>query len=796
MTRNLLGWERKEGPITRLHLVEALRVFGLEDNTPIPKDREKASELIANTEPVALAKAHLLQAHRWLDDTAKFRVGLPDGLIPTPRPQAQAKAMADEWVEHLVKACGGLDDESDDSEEDESWAGTKASLAEVEGHILGFEQEQASEDSQQHLACSKVPPPTGSLKTQGSWTPPENITAYSSLKTRGYGGHFPECNLTGFLSSEQTEGTPLETRFNNADTVFAEPIVGNTANRAQRRRAQAASRLQNNIYQHLDAPPQHRTFQEEVVLSPPEILLPEPAAGWDAAIRAADHRRCRELRTEAQQLKRDKVIPLDKQFKPGSTRYGAKSSKLQQHNEARDNLRGLKETHRQENLTQLHKKSFNSVAARNKIKVNADTVFNVPSAISEQPRRKGAKRERRVLDFSNEYVIQAKAHLDARALGINTAPAYEANWKLFLEFCEDHGYDPELKGKDFKADEQLLINYVDFEFMVHNNKFGTIRNKLSAIRWYTLSLGYDNPIEKKHKLKRRLDAIKKISGNRNPKKPVTITMLKLLQRRLIRKAKKGDLWALGITTGCVLGYFFMLRISEFAAEDALHAAKYVLKKKDVKFFREGRECLWYESPDEVSIHITGSKTDQGMEGCHRSMFRSFSELCIVRSAAMWMSHIEGHVQENEPFLTVPVGNNRFVVTRTAISNALKGIAVELGYPSSHIASHSLRSGSATSALQSMDPHLIKILGRWRSDAVLLYTRYTRNLMRDTASLLANTTIGDDPDIQVGPGREQLALTRRVTTPAPKALSKRKRKVNNDNSLEVETTVNNNGIVRG
>ena len=161
-----------------------------------------------------------------------------------------------------------------------------------------------------------------------------------------------------------------------------------------------------------------------------------------------------------------------------------------------------------------------------------------------------------------------------------------------------------------------------------------------------------------------------------------------------------------------------------------------------------------------------------------------------------MSHIEGLVQENEPFLTVPVGTNRFVITRTAVSNALKGIAVELGYPSSHIASHSLRSGSATSALQSMDPHLIKIMGRWRSDAVLLYTRYTRNLMRNTASLLANTTIGDDPDVKAVADNDQLALTRRVTTPAPKALSKRKHKVNTDSSFQVETKVNDNDIVKG
>ena len=266
---------------------------------------------------------------------------------------------------------------------------------------------------------------------------------------------------------------------------------------------------------------------------------------------------------------------------------------------------------------------------------------------------------------------------------------------------------------------------------------------------------------------------KKVVGNRNPKKPVTITMLKTLQRRLTKLAADGDVWALGIATACILGYFFMLRISEFAADDALHVAKYILKKKDVKFYREGKECLWHEAPDEVGIFISGSKTDQGMEGCHRSLFRSYSELCIVRSAALWMSHIEGKIQEEQPFLTVPIGQSQFVVTRSAVSNALKAVAVELGYPSSHIATHSLRAGAATSALQSMDPHLIKILGRWRSDAVLLYTRYTRNLMKDVASRLANTTIGDDPNVTVRSPNDQLALTRLVSTPKRKALSKEK-----------------------
>ena len=100
MTRNFLGWLRKENVITRLHLIEALRVFGLEDTTPLPKDRDKATELIANTEPVALAKAHLLQAHQWLEDTAELRVGLPDGLTPEPRTKHAADEITENWINH------------------------------------------------------------------------------------------------------------------------------------------------------------------------------------------------------------------------------------------------------------------------------------------------------------------------------------------------------------------------------------------------------------------------------------------------------------------------------------------------------------------------------------------------------------------------------------------------------------------------------------------------------------------------------------------------------------------------
>ena len=127
--------------------------------------------------------------------------------------------MADEWIEHVVQACGGLGDESDDSEEDESWAGTKASLSEVEDHLLEYEQEKATEHglSPSPLQCRTT---VGSLKTQGNLVPQEEIIC-GSLKTRGYKGHLRECNLTGYLSSDATPPAYTNVSFHNSDLPFA-----------------------------------------------------------------------------------------------------------------------------------------------------------------------------------------------------------------------------------------------------------------------------------------------------------------------------------------------------------------------------------------------------------------------------------------------------------------------------------------------------------------------------------------------------------------------------------------------
>ena len=64
--------------------MEALQTWSLEPEVWLPEDPQRTltALLIANTEPVGMATAHLKQAHQWLTDTQHNWKGNADGLLP------------------------------------------------------------------------------------------------------------------------------------------------------------------------------------------------------------------------------------------------------------------------------------------------------------------------------------------------------------------------------------------------------------------------------------------------------------------------------------------------------------------------------------------------------------------------------------------------------------------------------------------------------------------------------------------------------------------------------------------
>ena len=78
------------------------------------------------------------------------------------------------------------------------------------------------------------------------------------------------------------------------------------------------------------------------------------------------------------------------------------------------------------------------------------------------------------------------------------------------------------------------------------------------------------------------------------------------------------------------------------------------------------------------------------------------------------------------------------LTRDEFVRRIRQALNELGLNASDYAGHSFRIGAATSAaLAGIPDHLIKVLGRWESDAYTVYVRTNKESLAGISQSLAN-----------------------------------------------------------
>ena len=133
-----------------------------------------------------------------------------------------------------------------------------------------------------------------------------------------------------------------------------------------------------------------------------------------------------------------------------------------------------------------------------------------------------------------------------------------------------------------------------------------------------MEAGFPDPLEGKPRLKRIMKGLKKLRGAVNRKKPLSPRLL----TNLVDAAKGKGLEAAAVSTAIQVAFFFLLRVSEFAAQDQKHVSKFIMRRCDVRFKRQGIEVSPFDIPDEVELYVRGSKTDSSLQGCYRSHFAS------------------------------------------------------------------------------------------------------------------------------------------------------------------------------
>jgi len=199
-----------------------------------------------------------------------------------------------------------------------------------------------------------------------------------------------------------------------------------------------------------------------------------------------------------------------------------------------------------------------------------------------------------------------------------------------------------------------------------------------------------------------------------------------------------------------LGFFYLLRIGEMVSRDSKHSAKFILRRCDVKFYKDGKLCSAKDFPTEMEIFIRGSKTDPGMQGCYRSHFATGGVLCPVKAMVRWILLTDKKCSPEDPIFTFPKkikgadGKTKCPtvphLVRGDVVRILKEEAASQGLSEETVSTHGLRIGGATAMHKAgASTAVIQILGRWASDVFKIYTRYHKNMMVGVAAEMAKSS---------------------------------------------------------
>lgn len=358
----------------------------------------------------------------------------------------------------------------------------------------------------------------------------------------------------------------------------------------------------------------------------------------------------------------------------------------------------------------------------------------------KQAKKGRTRRSEIAMQLDDPRLLSLKAECLANSLAVNTVKAYSYRFRHFVEFCDRAETSHLLTGDDPQADERTLTAFALYEFGIHKNKHATIQGKLSAIRWHVMEAGFANPLDGKPTLRRVMAGIRRLRGRTDPKEPLPVEVIRYLLFTLL---EHGDLFQKALALACVVAFFWLLRVSEFAAQDSHHMEKWIIRRQDVTFRKKGKPCTWFQSPDEVELHLRGSKTDQVMQGVHRSQHLTGTQFCPLLAMVTWFKFTHGaNIPSSAPLFAVPqgkTGGNWKVIERQHVSEVLKQAATDCGIPSHLIGTHSLRiSGSTALLLAGVHYTVVQLIGRWKTACFLRYQRYQSELMQNVARAMADS----------------------------------------------------------
>ena len=311
----------------------------------------------------------------------------------------------------------------------------------------------------------------------------------------------------------------------------------------------------------------------------------------------------------------------------------------------------------------------------------------------------------------------------AKGLAKSTLKSYQSGIRRYKSFCV------RLSRPTLPAREETLSAFVA-ALAKKGVSYTSLKVYLSAIRHYQIQNGLGDPgISRMARLEYIMRGIRRDGALKpNPRKerqPITPTLLSKLfavweRQTDLRNAKM--LWA----ASC-LAFFAFLRVGEFTAsgvsqfDDKVH-----LSISDISINR-------LEAPSMALINLKQSKTDQLRKGVTVVLGKTNkSPLCPVSALLSYLV-----VRGTAPGPVFIWENGQFLTRAHFVEEVKKALQLA-GADASDFNGHSFRIGAAsTAAANGMEDSLIKILGRWESDAYQRYIKIPRQELANYTLLLSS-----------------------------------------------------------
>ena len=293
----------------------------------------------------------------------------------------------------------------------------------------------------------------------------------------------------------------------------------------------------------------------------------------------------------------------------------------------------------------------------------------------------------------------------------STNKSYSAAQKRFKFFCDSYNITWST-NLNLRAVERLLLQYVTWRAISSTVVASTIRNEIFGIRNLFVQHFNGWSVSNMASLKLLLKGIKRDKKHRkDTRKPITNDILRKIFSNL-----GNDIDNTLVKTVFLLAKSLMLRCDEYTIDNGQPIAnQQILKWKHVSFLPS------FKNPNKVVITISKSKTKQFTSQETGDICRC-NDLCIVHLLKKWKQSCfsQGKGRNSDPLFTFTDGK---ILSRQRWGRIIKSQITQIGLSAKVYKPHSLRIGGACDYYaRGISISVIKKLGRWESDAVLLYIR--------------------------------------------------------------------------